>query len=60
MPEQQTEPDQQQTYRNNEQNRINNRHAGSTTDMPQQPADILRQPTESPDQQANFTQQTAE
>jgi hypothetical protein len=43
MPQQRTKPDQQQTCRNNEQNRINNIHAAttnkteSTTDTPQQP-----------------------
>jgi hypothetical protein len=42
MPERQTKPNQQQTCRNNEQNWINNIHAGttnkteSTTDMPEQ------------------------
>jgi hypothetical protein len=42
MPQQLTEPDQQQTWQNDKQSRINNRHAattnrtGSTTDMPQQ------------------------
>jgi hypothetical protein len=42
IPERQTEPDQKQTYRNNKQNRIKNRHVAtmnkteSTTHMLQQ------------------------
>jgi hypothetical protein len=32
MQEQQTKPDRKQTYRNNQQNRINNRHAATTNE----------------------------
>jgi hypothetical protein len=59
MPEQPTDANQQQTYRNNKQNPINNRHVatmnenGSTINIPQQAADIsliLQQPTDTPQQ----------